>query len=260
MSIDARLDPVPPFVMVWCVSDAMASGMTDREVHAVMAGLAESERTKARGFRNIDDRLRFALGRVLLRRCLGEIMAVPAAAVTIAQAPDGKPYAAGTDVTFNLSHSGYVILLAIAKGFDVGVDVEMVRPLPDLDCIVDSFLHPLERAGLADMPTAERNEAFFRLWTRKEAFAKAAGLGLRLPPESFAVSGALNEARLLRLPDDSGLSGRFAETVHGWSLQTLSVPLGYVASVAAARSRFTVCWHEIRLSDLAPVRRLVSLD
>lgn len=98
----------------------------------------------------------------------------------------GKPFfPALPGFCFNLSHSGERVLCAVSPS-PVGCDIELSRRV-DL-AIARRFFHPDERAWLLSLPEAEREAAFFRLWTCKESFVKALGLGLSLPLDSFAVS------------------------------------------------------------------------
>ncbi|TMJ89380.1 MAG: 4'-phosphopantetheinyl transferase superfamily protein [Alphaproteobacteria bacterium] len=88
---------------------------------------------------------------------------------------------ADSDIQFSLSHCRDVALIAFTRGVPVGVDVEHVRPLADWKRIAARYLHPGERMELMALSEDERLTAFFRCWTRKEAVAKALGVGLSLP-------------------------------------------------------------------------------
>jgi 4'-phosphopantetheinyl transferase len=126
---------------------------------------------------------------------------------------NGKPCVPGARVKFNLSHSGELALCAVASDREVGVDVKRVRAVPEMRRIVERFF-PGEEAG--------DPAAFFRLWTRREAFVKATGRGLAglsdAPGESWwieslnpapgyagavAVAGGRCEVRLFTFPGDS---------------------------------------------------------
>jgi len=87
---------------------------------------------------------------------------------------------AGSDVTFNLSHSGGIAMLAFTRRREIGIDVEQVRRDFDVEAIANRFFSAAEHAQLAELPAANRFEAFFRCWTRKEAYIKATGEGLSL--------------------------------------------------------------------------------
>ena len=97
----------------------------------------------------------------------------------------GKPYfPALPDFHFSLSHSGERVLCVVSPR-PVGCDVE--EPQRSHEKIAERFFHPSEKAWLRAQPEEERADAFLRLWTCKESFIKALGLGLNLPLDSFAV-------------------------------------------------------------------------
>jgi 4'-phosphopantetheinyl transferase len=97
----------------------------------------------------------------------------------LAAGPNGKPYLPDTPhIKFNLSKTRGLSLVAIALDVEVGVDIERLRPVPELAAIADRFLPPGDAEALADTPETDRNREFFRRWTRAEALWKATGLGL----------------------------------------------------------------------------------
>ena len=101
------------------------------------------------------------------------------APVTIERGPKGKPYLpACPRVRFNVSHTKGKALIAVAQDVEVGVDIERIRPMSDMEPIAEQYLLPGDAEVLAGTPEAQRPREFFRLWTRAEALWKAAGLGL----------------------------------------------------------------------------------
>jgi 4'-phosphopantetheinyl transferase len=91
----------------------------------------------------------------------------------------GKPYLpAAPDVKFNLSHSREMAAIAMARGVEVGVDIERLRPLRDYMEIAERFLPPTAAADFAAVFQPDPEREFFRRWTRSEAMWKAAGIGL----------------------------------------------------------------------------------
>ena len=102
--------------------------------------------------------------------------------------PEIMPEQGGPPLRFNLSHTAGMVACAVARGRDVGVDVEHVMP-PRGDVgleIAAQFFAPAELAALAAQPREARRERFFALWTLKEAYIKARGMGLALPLDQFA--------------------------------------------------------------------------
>ena len=134
-------------------------------------------------------RTRRLLARASLRAVLSRYVGVPPAHVGFTYGPHGKPLLAGRQssaVQFNLSTSGDVCLIAVSRTGPVGIDVEMVAPLPDAGQIVRRFFADGEAAalGLGDADDVRR---FLRYWTAKEAYAKGVGAGLSLPLAEIVV-------------------------------------------------------------------------
>ncbi len=150
----------------------------------------------------------------------------------------GKPRLAGPSLAratdFNLSHSGELALLAIASGVEVGVDVEQLRPLDDLEPLARRVLAPAEAEALLRQPAGRRLEEWYRAWARKEAVLKASGRGFEVDPREVQL-----------LPPDftpASSSPRFARATRGasWSVALLQPAPGYAAAVAALRAGLDV--------------------
>jgi len=111
-------------------------------------------------------------------------------AIRFRKGTGGKPAITGDNpgIRFNLSHSKGYALLAIAYDREVGVDVEVVRPKPKAAALVERFFSPNEKAAFRKLAPHEEDAAFFAGWTRKEAYVKAVGKGLRFPLDRFDVS------------------------------------------------------------------------
>jgi 4'-phosphopantetheinyl transferase len=214
-------------VHVWYVDLALAG----HTVRRLAACLSPDERARAAQFKFDRDARRFAVARSALRRLLSGYLGLTPDEVTFAYAAYGKPSLAGVHaaLSFNLSHSGEVAVVAAGWDRAIGVDVEERRPLPDLAALAAQSFAPREQAMLAALPEGERVAAFFRCWTRKEAFIKATGQGLAQPLEAFVVSlGPAEPARLLDINGDPGALAR-------WSLYDLQPPLGYPGALVVER-------------------------
>jgi len=158
-----------------------------------MTALLETgERERAWKFFFERDRLQYIVSHAALRTVLSLYCSVPARQIEFRANVYGKPAfppdSIHADLCFNLSHSGGTALIAVAEDAEVGVDVEQnvaERAEPD---IARKFFSPSEVASLLRLPAADRTAAFFRCWTRKEAFIKGKGLGLSLDLGLFDVS------------------------------------------------------------------------
>lgn len=173
---------------------------------ADFALLDDAERERASRFRF--DRLRtwHVAAHAGMRRLLGGWLDVDPATIAFATTANGKPVlaagaAAGPRARsasphFNLTHCEALGYLAIAD-FEVGIDVEAVRPLADLDALVESCCSRDEGDRIARLPAGTRGAAFLRLWTRKEAALKAWGTGIgAVPLADVAADAEVLEARL----------------------------------------------------------------
>jgi len=211
--------------------------------------LSPDERERADRFHFEVDRRRAVIGRGWLRLLLGQILNLPANELQFEYDEFEKPgLIPGQDLPlqFNVSHSGDLILIAIAIGRAVGVDVERIRTDLDPDSIAARFFSAGERKILASLAGPARYQAFFTCWTRKEAYLKARGVGLSLPLDQFDVSFLPNEVpRLLATRPDPAEAGR-------WRLEALDVAAGYVAALVAPASAWKLkCWnwHPMLLTD-----------
>jgi 4'-phosphopantetheinyl transferase len=203
--------------------------------------LAEEEKSRAARLYFQRDRDRFIIAHGILRAILGLYLNRAPHALSFNHGSQGKPTLElepeVDDVRFNLSHSRAVALYAIARGREVGIDVEFVRPEVETDQIADRFFSSTEIASLRALPRNSRKNAFFLCWTRKEAYIKARGEGLSLPLDRFDVSLIPGDsAALLRTRPDPDEAGR-------WSLRELPLTSGYAAALAVEGRGWSLsCW------------------
>ena len=127
---------------------------------------------------------------------------------------------------FNLSHSGDHALLAVSRERPVGVDIEVVRPIRERDSIVSRYFTDAERISFDAVPPPLRDDHFFRLWTRKEAFLKALGVGLSGGLDRVEVGSGFvklsaegRDWSLMDLYPGSELRGAIAAEGDGWSVR-----------------------------------------
>ncbi len=173
--------------------------------------LSWEERERATRFRFDRDRNRFIACRGTLRELLGLRRYE-----NFVYGAFGKPRPEGSEIRFNVSHSHGMAMIAITRGREIGCDIERIDPSFADDKIPERFFSPNEVAALRALPARDQCEAFFRCWTRKEAFIKACGMGMSLALDSFDVS--LDRPMLLRGAD-------------GWSLHDVDAPEGYAAAI-----------------------------
>ena len=198
------------------------------QVQQLEETLSLEERSRADRFRLENDRNRFIVGHGILRRILGRYLGIEPHLLKFFRGAHGKPYLQNDSssrlIHFNISHSGAIGLFVFTRNREIGVDVEKVRPIADLDRIVRSFFSERENTAFHMLPESQKTKAFYMCWVRKEAFIKAIGMGLYLPLDTFEVSVAPDDpARLL------SISG---EAAFRWTIYDIKPASGYVSAIA----------------------------
>lgn len=190
------------------------------------AALADVERDRALRFRRLADRQRYVVARGGLRLLLTSVLRTAGADVEprearIEQGPWGKPYVVGhPGLGVNVSHAGAMVLLALSRGREVGVDIEHARPDIDVDDLASVALTEGELRWWGTVPRPQRHPAFFFLWTRREALAKAVGTGLGKTEVPWKGPGA-------GAPEEVIMEGRL------WTVCQFMAAPSYPAAVAA---------------------------
>ena len=220
-------------VHVWCA----ALGRPPEEIAELVALLSADERARAARYRAPRAREEFQASRALLRVLLGRYLGRDPSRLEFRQGPQGKPaLAGGARLSFNVSHSFGAALFAISAGGEVGVDLEQVRPFENDLGLAERFFCAGEWEALRALGEGRR-EAFFHVWTRKEAYLKAGGLGL---------SGGLERVEVSVPPDDPPRVLRIdgAEApAQRWSLRALLPLPGYVGALALEGHNYRLrCW------------------
>jgi 4'-phosphopantetheinyl transferase len=179
--------------------------------------LCDDEQIRAGRFYTTALQQSFIVGRAVLRLLLGHYLGLPAEEVRFAYGKRGKPFLLDHRLQFNLAHSDTLALVGFTWDAALGVDLEAVRLVEDLDQVARSFFAPDEVHDLFSLPAAQRFPAFYSCWTRKEAYIKAESSGLHLPLDSFEVT---------LLPDDPVRLRRIGSDLQPdrhWSL--LDIPI-----------------------------------
>lgn len=176
------LDAAPAGVELWQLDlDAAAAAHADDV-------LSDAERARAARFAFERDRRRYVAAHCGLRALLARRTRHAPGALQFAIGEFGKPSLAGVAAcTFNLSHCEDLGLVGIATHAEIGVDVEIVRNVPDAAELAARWFTAAECAALEALPVLDRDRAFLVCWTRKEACLKAIGAGLTVAPESIEV-------------------------------------------------------------------------
>lgn len=186
-------------VALWWVDLSMAP--TD----AGARWLSEEEHVRVARLRTPVLRQRWERARIALRGLLGAHCGLAPDALRFVLGAAGKPRLShDRSCHFSLSHSEDVALVALCEVAEVGVDLEVLRPVPDAEVLLERVGSPRERADWAGVAGTEvASTAFLRAWTRKEACLKAVGVGLGVSPAQVDV-GFGEEARQLLVPGEGG--------------------------------------------------------
>ena len=222
----ADLTLSPHQVHIW----RAALDLPPEVVQQIGTFLADDERARARRFHFERDRRRFTVGRGVLRLILSRYLKIIPDEIQLSYGPQGKPYLSEPplpgSLLFNVSHSHELALIAFTDHREIGIDVEYLRPMPDLEAIATHFFARQETETLLNLPTNQQIEGFFNCWTRKEAYIKAIGQGLTMPLDQFDVSLAPGQPAAMlnnyQNPDE----------VSRWSLTAFVPASNYVAAVA----------------------------
>jgi 4'-phosphopantetheinyl transferase len=196
---------------------------------SAQAILSTAERARAARFHFDHDRRRFIVAHCALRIILGNYLGISPSQVQFHYGDAGKPAldsnVHSSSITFNLSHSHELALVAVTLERRIGVDVERVHPLDDAARLVTHYFSPQEQTAFFALPENLKTEAFFNCWTRKEAFIKALGSGLSHPLDQFDVSLRPGEPpKFLRI-------GSNLQDIARWSLYHLEPAANYIGAL-----------------------------
>jgi 4'-phosphopantetheinyl transferase len=199
---------------------------------AYLALLNEPEQAQLDRLRFDVLKRRYLLTRVLVRTVLSGLAPVAPAAWRFAQNAYGRPFIAdpppqARQLRFNVSHTEALVVLVLAHGFEVGVDVECIRRHAPLD-VAQRFFSRAESAELTGLPPERQVARFWDLWTLKESYIKARGMGLSLPLDAFTFS--FDGARLALAVD-----ARIEESGRDWHFWQFALPGDHLLALCAQR-------------------------
>ncbi|MFF0725463.1 4'-phosphopantetheinyl transferase family protein [Streptomyces sp. NPDC004134] len=170
-------------------------------------------------------RYRFAAAGLLLRFAAAAALRTEPGALDLARRPGGRPYLRGLEeLEVTLTHSDELVAAGLSRVGRIGVDAEPADRRPALDAVRSRILTPAESADLDRMPAGRRTAHLLRLWTLKEAYAKAMGQGLRMDFTAFGF-GPRGDSLRRR-------NGTAAPGCGDWAFATHRVLGRYLLSVA----------------------------
>ncbi len=207
--------------------------LPEARVAAFWAFLSEDERERAERFHFERDKVRFVVARGILRKLLGDYQGVAPEQVRFRYNKYGKPVLAQEregDMRFNLSHAHDKAVFVFTRAAAVGVDVEYTGKELDVEGIAQRFFAVAEYQVLQSLPPAQKRQAFFTAWVRKEAVLKALGQGLSYSLAKVEVTMLPEQpVQILALHDE-------AQDAAEWSLFALKPGEGYAGALAVKRN------------------------
>ena len=236
--------PIQPLadsdIHVWCAS----LNVPPQDLSYYSSLLSQEETVHAERFYFEKDRSRFIAGRGLLRTLLGSYLNLEPAQIEFVYGPYGKPALKSrlTDhvLEFNLSHSNDLVLYAFNWNRRVGIDIEYMIPMQDMDDFAEQFFAPNEKAYFHSLSGDQKSDVFFKLWTSKEAFLKANGKGLTVPISEVEISLAIEKTvKLISIGGDREQSA-------GWRLELFDPFQGYQAALAVERCDKQIIFQKIK--------------
>jgi 4'-phosphopantetheinyl transferase len=243
MNASAFSAPSPDLVLkddeihIWCAALDLPQDM----IHRLTATLSDDEKRRANRFHFEHDRRRFTVGRALLRALLAHYSGIEPDDLQFGYGPNGKPFLVDCLNTqrlrFNLSHSEGYALFAFTRDREIGVDIEFIQAFSEMEEFASRFFSNQENRILETLSRNQKKTAFYHLWTRKEALAKAVGMGL---PQ------ALDQMDVSRCPGELCLAGKrnaLLDKKPYWSIQDLKPAPGFAAAFAIEGRGWRLrCW------------------
>lgn len=216
---------------IWCtyISDIGEDTLWPR----YEALLSEDERARRNRFRFAKDRRRYLVTRALVRTVLSRYAMVRPEEWVFSAGPRGRPRvfspSPAPPLEFNISHSADLVMLGVTSGRTLGIDAESLE-LREADIEgLDRYFAPEESAALLRLPPVCRRRRFFELWTLKESYIKARGMGLAIALDAFRFELTGEEGLTLHMRPELGDSPK------RWRLWQFALRAGYLAAVCAAR-------------------------
>jgi len=195
--------------------------------------IAPEERRRAMAFHFERDRRNYLLTRALVRIVLSRYASIDPRTWTFSTSEYGKPLIAndrriGAAISFNISHTNGLILIGITGAAGLGVDTENTSRTPPIE-VASQFFAPAEVCALNALPQTLRAERFLEIWTLKESYIKARGMGMSIPLQRFAFDLApAGGIELFTEPEIADLAVRW----HFWLLRPSP---DHVASICVER-------------------------
>ena len=225
MNPDFRTElPVEGQIQIWIV----LLNEWDSHLSELKALLSAEEIERAKRLKVRDKQEQSICSRGILRILLSSYLDNAPANIPIQTTQDGKPYLERSGLRFNVSHSGNRLLCGIARNFQIGIDIQQIYSIENIDTISRNYFSEGERNYLRSQPSDQLKDHFFSIWTAKEAYLKAIGSGFQESP--IRISTLPDKFRKDFFLDDDGskLKNR------GWNIVSIEIDPEYKAAIAVS--------------------------
>lgn len=182
--------------------------------------LTAEELKKSEAFIRQEDRNRFVLGKIYLRKLVSKYLVMPAEEIQFGLLEFNKPYLLNMpNFNFNISHSGDFLIIGLANRWQLGVDIELMNSNLDLYNLIYNTMSTTEIGSILNSKSPR--EVFYKHWTRKEALLKGVGLGLTDRLKDISCNDGLN-----LVPSE------FSSFASPWNVRSFSMENKYSVSIA----------------------------
>jgi len=193
---------------------------------------AQADKRKIKELRN-----RFIISKGILRQLLADYLGYETQEIEFEYNGFGKPSISfssnADDICFNLSHSNHLAVFAFAKNKNIGIDIQQVQGIPDMDGVVNLCFSEFEKEWFYRISPAEKNEIFYKIWTTKEAYIKAIGKGFSFPPDKISLDlNSNNEIVLKEIVGDNNLKR--------WKLFSFRPKPDFISSVVVENNNYEI--------------------
>ena len=147
-----------------------------------------------------------------------------------------------SDLSFNLSHSGDLFIYGFCLKAQIGVDIQEIYSISSIQSVIRKTTSPKEQSYLEGLTTGKSLQTFFNIWTVKEAYLKAQGLGFQANPTSISVLPELSGSNFTL--EDQSKKDKGSE----WTIQAIRVQPGYKAAFAVNKKISRVQINELNPS------------
>ena len=211
--------------------------------------LSDAEREHEFHFHFARDQRRYLVTRALVRTVLSRYAAIPPREWVFVPNDYGRPRIANDSraarsLCFNISHTDSLIILAVAHGLEVGVDVENTRRRASCIEIADRFFSTTEVRALRALPKEDQQQRFFEYWTLKESYIKARSLGLAIALDQFSFALCRDTIGLSVHPDQNDPPAR-------WRFWQMWLGSDYLGALCVERAGAAV--PRLRVREVVPL-------